>query len=239
MRNTVTKFELPRFEWAHWPDIEIPLATGPLMIPENHELKLEVMFEPHDDKCRMRVDMKFTAYSDPAKVHCPKVERPFQPEYRRQLRSWFARLQMRSLKFGDKIARRHMMYVTRLPIADANLLTGYYGRRRSIQHRRIWKFAKPVRYVQKHILDFIAAVRNSLHDSVRHYTQGSCYGFGLLLKHQYPEAVLWYDRVEGHVYTRIGDHWYDIRGVHYKRVSKRPLDHTEGHPPHRWRPRNA
>jgi hypothetical protein len=67
------------------------------------------------------------------------------------------------------------------------------------------------------------------------YTNGSCYEFFKILRNLYPEAELWYDYVEGHVYTKIDKFWYDIRGIHYK-VSDNCVPHNnrDGHRPYRW-----
>lgn len=71
--------------------------------------------------------------------------------------------------------------------------------------------------------------------TVWHYTNGMCYKLFLMLRQVYPDAEPWYDHVVGHVYTRIGEHWYDIRGEHRNRTDLRPLDHRSGHKPHRWK----
>lgn len=57
---------------------------------------------------------------------------------------------------------------------------------------------------------FIATIRDSFEDSVKVYTQGSCYEFYLILKQVFPEAIPYYD--ENHFITRIGDKYYDITG---------------------------
>ena len=66
-------------------------------------------------------------------------------------------------------------------------------------------------------------------------TCGKCYRFALILKDRFPEAEIWYSGVEGHVYTKIGNIFYDIRGYHLK-VPKdiAKLSHRDGHKPHRW-----
>lgn len=66
-------------------------------------------------------------------------------------------------------------------------------------------------------------------------TCGKCYRFALILKDRFPEAEIWYSGVEGHVYTKIGNIFYDIRGYHLK-VPKdiAKLSHKDGHRPHRW-----
>ena len=65
-------------------------------------------------------------------------------------------------------------------------------------------------------------------------TCGKCYRFALILKDRFPEAEIWYSGVEGHVYTKIGNIFYDIRGYHLK-VPKdiAKLSHRDGHTPMR------
>ena len=64
---------------------------------------------------------------------------------------------------------------------------------------------------------------------------GKCYQLALLLRHTYQEAMIYYDPVEGHVYTRIGNVYYDIEGAHYRvPPATSLLDHQRGHKPHRW-----
>lgn len=46
------------------------------------------------------------------------------------------------------------------------------------------------------------------------FRNGACYQLYLMLREIWPEAEPWYAWKEGHVYTRIGGAWYDIRGKH-------------------------
>lgn len=81
----------------------------------------------------------------------------------------------------------------------------------------------------------IARIRESHPDMERLYMEGQCYNFFLILRSiAGPEVEPWYDHVEGHIYSRIGPYWYDIRGKHLK-VSEHcePLSY-DGHLPHRW-----
>lgn len=64
----------------------------------------------------------------------------------------------------------------------------------------------------------ITKIRESFPESVEIYMNGGCYGLFLVLQEVFPEADAYYDPIEGHVYTKIGDHFYDING----RV--RPID---------------
>lgn len=59
----------------------------------------------------------------------------------------------------------------------------------------------------------ITSIRESHIDSVYLYTQGQCYAFHKILKSVFGDVVeCWYDTVEGHIYSKIDAHWYDIRG---------------------------
>lgn len=56
-----------------------------------------------------------------------------------------------------------------------------------------------------------------------------------MLRELFPDAEIWYCYSEGHVYTKIGKFWYDIRGVKFKVPDTcQPLDHRNSHRPHRW-----
>ena len=69
----------------------------------------------------------------------------------------------------------------------------------------------------------IAAIRASNAHAIPLYTEGQCYGFHLLLREIFgPTVEPWYSPTEGHVYSKIGPHWYDIRGRHL-RVDAEPL----------------
>lgn len=85
------------------------------------------------------------------------------------------------------------------------------------------------------VVALITTIRNSHPDMEELYLFGQCYNFFLILRSQFPEAIPYYDTMEGHVYTKIGKYWYDIRGVHY-RVSDycQELEHRRGDKPHRW-----
>lgn len=82
----------------------------------------------------------------------------------------------------------------------------------------------------------ISTIRDSFPCSVETYTKGSCYKFSLILRQVYPQSEIWYDPIEGHIYTKIDKYWYDIRGKHYKLPKhSHILDHkTIKHKPHRW-----
>ena len=55
-------------------------------------------------------------------------------------------------------------------------------------------------------------VRESFHGSKVVYTQGSCFKFYEILKGIFPDALPYYDEIDGHVYTLIEGKYYDIYG---------------------------
>lgn len=68
--------------------------------------------------------------------------------------------------------------------------------------------------------------------------EGRCYQLSLLLRHLYPDAEIWYNHKEGHVYTKIDRFFYDIRGAWNTAGEEASLlDHSRGHKPHRWKGR--
>jgi hypothetical protein len=55
-----------------------------------------------------------------------------------------------------------------------------------------------------------------------------------LLEELEPSAEIWYNRIEGHVYTKINNHFYDINGIHFKIPNDiELLNHRYGDKPHR------
>jgi hypothetical protein len=60
------------------------------------------------------------------------------------------------------------------------------------------------------IIEFIKTIRESFGGSIAVYTMGNCYQFYEILKVVFPSAVAY--ETGGHVYTKIGDNFYDIRG---------------------------
>jgi hypothetical protein len=90
------------------------------------------------------------------------------------------------------------------------------------------QLGKRIEYVppHQHILSVIKAIRESHPDMVYLYTQGQCYNFHLILKQIYINetyVVPYYSIREGHVYSKIGLHFYDIKG----RAAIVPEDLTE------------
>ena len=85
----------------------------------------------------------------------------------------------------------------------------------------------------------IALIRNSHRDMEDLYMYGQCYNFGKILREVF-SGVICFSRSEGHVYTYIDGHYYDIRGkaltVPDDTVT---LDHRDGDRPHRSGPRDS
>ncbi len=75
----------------------------------------------------------------------------------------------------------------------------------------------------KKILAFIKVIRESFHDSTLVYRYGACYGFFLILKTVFPGAKPFFisDKSD-HIVTKIGNRFYDIKGV--------CQIHTDDHP---------
>ena len=96
-----------------------------------------------------------------------------------------------------------------------------YGRE---DHRRIERFLGALRDAHEHM----AAV----------FEQGCCYELSNILRQLYPEAEPW--KLDGHVYTRIGGRFYDIRGQRVLTTAERARAvprFERRDPPHRWRSR--
>jgi hypothetical protein len=62
----------------------------------------------------------------------------------------------------------------------------------------------------KRVLALCKAIRESFPGAVIVYTQGQCFGFYLILKAAFPEAVAYH--TTNHVYAKIGDRFYDVYG---------------------------
>ena len=57
---------------------------------------------------------------------------------------------------------------------------------------------------------FIKTIRESFGASITIYTMGNCYQFYEILKVVFPTAVAY--ESGGHVFTKIGSKFYDIKG---------------------------
>lgn len=89
--------------------------------------------------------------------------------------------------------------------------------------------------VDYELVRMLDALRTSHPDMEQLYMYGQCYNLFRIIRTIRPQAEAWYCMIEGHIYTRVGVYWYDIRGVHYK-ISEyaSKLDHRRSHKPHRW-----
>lgn len=65
----------------------------------------------------------------------------------------------------------------------------------------------------------ISILRGSVYEAEWLFQHGCCYELFRILKDRWPEAELWYVDNPGHVYTKIGERFYDIRG--WRRKPKR------------------
>ena len=85
------------------------------------------------------------------------------------------------------------------------------------------------------LVRMLDTLRTSHPDIEALYLYGQCYNLFRLIRVWRPDAEPWYDQMEGHIYTRVGAYWYDIRGVHYRLNSSASVcDHQRGDKPHRW-----
>lgn len=65
----------------------------------------------------------------------------------------------------------------------------------------------------KKIHSFIKVIRESFPDASIIYQWGACYGFYLILKHNFPSAIAYFsDKDKDHILTKIGNRFYDITG---------------------------
>lgn len=60
----------------------------------------------------------------------------------------------------------------------------------------------------------VNAMRKNIKQADVMFTQGKCYQLYLMLSDLYPQAVAWYEPVDGHVFTEIDGKFYDINGEH-------------------------
>lgn len=87
---------------------------------------------------------------------------------------------------------------------------------------------------------FISLIKESNKESVNIYKNGQCYNFARILRYVFPDHEFYYDHIQGHVYSKIGNFYYDIDGLYRgstKNFSK--LDYTIPHKPHRWHKRGG
>lgn len=60
----------------------------------------------------------------------------------------------------------------------------------------------------------LTAMRKNIKNADVMFTQGKCYQLYLMLADLYPQAVAWYEPIQGHVFTEIDGKYYDINGEH-------------------------
>ncbi len=87
------------------------------------------------------------------------------------------------------------------------------------------------------ILVFVNTLKNTHPDFGIFFTMGHCFDLFRLIRAIEPSAVPYYAINPGHVYTKVGNFWYDING----KYDKCPNDGREmtkenwpKHSPHRW-----
>lgn len=82
---------------------------------------------------------------------------------------------------------------------------------------------------------FLDALRSSHPDIEALYMEGRCFDLFMILRTLWPDAQPYHSHSEGHIYTKLDDRFYDIRGRRYRLPSDLgPLNYREGHAPHRW-----
>ena len=61
-----------------------------------------------------------------------------------------------------------------------------------------------------HILKFISRFKEDCN-----WTTGNCYWFAIILKERFPGAEIFYDVIQGHFITKIGDSFWDWTGENF------------------------
>lgn len=67
---------------------------------------------------------------------------------------------------------------------------------------------------------FLARLRDAHPSMPDIFKYGGCFELFRILRVLYPNAEAWYAWQQGHVYTKIGEYWYDIDGKHVKIIDK-------------------
>lgn len=72
------------------------------------------------------------------------------------------------------------------------------------------------------VLDFIKEIRKYGDEVVTLFTRGYCYYFCIILKERFGDEVeIYYDVVEGHMVSKIGNSFFDITGeIEYNKYMK-------------------
>ena len=88
---------------------------------------------------------------------------------------------------------------------------------------------------RKKLRNLISSIRNSHPDITKLYMEGQCFNFACILRSQFEGGVFWYSYLEGHMYYKYGDYWYDIRGEHLTQpVGSTKYSFKDGDPAYRW-----
>lgn len=82
-------------------------------------------------------------------------------------------------------------------------------------------------------MKIIKILNSSVNDPIKYFTRGHCYNFSNALLIAFPEGVPYYDSVEGHIYTKIGNGYYDATGL-VKKIPSRMCNVKDISKPHRW-----
>lgn len=69
-------------------------------------------------------------------------------------------------------------------------------------------------YIQDEVLKFIH--RRFPIDC--HWLDGNCYFFSLILHNKYKPSSIYYDVIDGHFCTKIGNNYYDWKGIYFPTV---------------------
>lgn len=81
----------------------------------------------------------------------------------------------------------------------------------------------------------LTELRDAHPNMERIFLHGKCYSLWNIVRTVFPESECWYSQVEGHVYIKYQDRFYDIRGVRRQLPNDiAPLNHRMMHKPHRW-----
>lgn len=75
---------------------------------------------------------------------------------------------------------------------------------------------------EEQVLKFIKTIRESFGASIAVFTMGNCYQFFEILREVFPESIAY--ESGGHIFTKIGDYYYDIRGKLEKNAHLIPVE---------------
>jgi hypothetical protein len=83
-------------------------------------------------------------------------------------------------------------------------------------------------------LEFIQSVKDfDKHgDITKLFTKKYCYGFALMMKQEFKEGTIYWDKWLGHAIIKVGDKYYDINGeyfpMNYSMLNEVPIQIIEG-----------